>query len=226
MKIKKMKHNKKRNTAFLYESLIKELTLSIVNRDERHKKIVESILYKFFKKGTCLNQDLDSYKALYDVERVSPRNAERLLFEAQAKRKTINKKNLFNEQTKLIDSINKKLGKQAFGHYISSYKHLATISQIFNNVSSVKSRVLLENEVIKEMVSEGKSQSPSKSLDKTTYKIFSKSFNKKYGNHLLPEQKKVIQLYLLSSSDNHASLKMFLEEEIVFLCSRSCQAGK
>ena len=34
----KMKHNKKRNTAFLYESLIKELTKSLVNKDEEKKQ--------------------------------------------------------------------------------------------------------------------------------------------------------------------------------------------
>ena len=39
----KMKHNKKRNTAFLYESLIKELTRSIVKKDNtQRKKIIEN----------------------------------------------------------------------------------------------------------------------------------------------------------------------------------------
>ena len=35
-----MKHNKKRNTAFLYESLIKELTVAIVrkNNDRKNEK--------------------------------------------------------------------------------------------------------------------------------------------------------------------------------------------
>ena len=33
-----MKHNKKRNTAFLYECLIKELTKSIVRKDETRKQ--------------------------------------------------------------------------------------------------------------------------------------------------------------------------------------------
>ena len=38
----KMKHNKKRNTAFLYESLIKELTRSIIRKENKKKdKIVE-----------------------------------------------------------------------------------------------------------------------------------------------------------------------------------------
>ena len=33
-----MKHNKKRNTAFLYESLVKELTKAVVRQEETKKK--------------------------------------------------------------------------------------------------------------------------------------------------------------------------------------------
>ena len=33
----KLKHNKKRNTAFLYEALVKELTKAIVNKDVEGK---------------------------------------------------------------------------------------------------------------------------------------------------------------------------------------------
>ena len=36
-----MKHNKKRNTAFLYESLIKELTKAIVRKQEEKKEALE-----------------------------------------------------------------------------------------------------------------------------------------------------------------------------------------
>jgi len=39
-----MKHNKKRNTAFLYESLIKEMTKAIVRSDLKTKQVVTSIL--------------------------------------------------------------------------------------------------------------------------------------------------------------------------------------
>ena len=33
-----MKHNKKRNTAFLYESLVKELTKAVVRQEEAKKE--------------------------------------------------------------------------------------------------------------------------------------------------------------------------------------------
>ena len=44
--VKKMrlKHNKKRNTAFLYETLIKELTKSVVEKDIDKKEKLNSLI--------------------------------------------------------------------------------------------------------------------------------------------------------------------------------------
>jgi len=215
MKISKFKHNKKRNTAFLYEALIKELTHAIVAQDSKKKKIIETILRKFFKKGTNLQKDLNSYKAIYDTQNVSPRNAEKLIFEARSHReKSVNEKELFNEQTRLINLINKRIGKGVFNHFVPNYRNLATISQIFNKELSIKNKVLLENKLISTMVSQEKETSLLKPVDKISYNIFFKNFNKKYNNTLLKEQKKLISLFLTSYADKHISLKLYLENEI------------
>ena len=39
-----MKYNKKRNTAFLYESLVLEMTKAIVNNDNKRRDIALDIL--------------------------------------------------------------------------------------------------------------------------------------------------------------------------------------
>ena len=41
-----MKYNKKRNTAFLYEALILEMTKAIVNKDEKRKNIALRLILK------------------------------------------------------------------------------------------------------------------------------------------------------------------------------------
>ena len=50
---KKQKHNKKRNTAFLYEALTKELTKSFISKDNsktlKIKNIIQRKLYKQFR---------------------------------------------------------------------------------------------------------------------------------------------------------------------------------
>ena len=44
------KHNKKRNTAFLFETLIKELAKSVVNKEEAKKIAVTKIMKQHFHK--------------------------------------------------------------------------------------------------------------------------------------------------------------------------------
>ena len=215
MKTSKLKHNKKRNTAFLYESLVRELTLAIVNKKVEQKKLIEGTLIKFFKKGTNLQKDLDSYKAIYETKNASPRNAEKLLMEAKHKRfSDVDEKELFNEQTNLIDYINKNIGKQAFSHFLPNYKNLATISQIFNQEISVKNKVLLENNIIKTMLVEDKKETEMQPVDNIAFNIFLKKFNEKYNGTLLEEQQDLIKNYLFSFADNKAGLIMYLEEEV------------
>ncbi len=215
MKTSKLKHNKKRNTAFLYESLVRELTLAIVNKKSEQKKLIEGTLIKFFKKGTNLQKDLDSYKAIYETKNASPRNAEKLLMEAKHKRfSDVDEKELFNEQTNLIDCINKSIGKQTFSHFLPNYKNLATISQIFNQEISVKNKVLLENNIIKTMLVEDKKETEMQPVDNIAFNIFLKKFNEKYNDTLLEEQQDLIKNYLFSFADNKAGLIMYLEEEV------------
>ena len=60
----KMKHNKKRNTAFLYEALIRDLTKSVLSKNSARQKILVSVLREHFKKGTLLARELELYKTI------------------------------------------------------------------------------------------------------------------------------------------------------------------
>ena len=50
MKKVRHKHNKKRNTAFLYEVLVKELTKAIVEKQSKRKVEIAKTLKKYFNK--------------------------------------------------------------------------------------------------------------------------------------------------------------------------------
>ena len=52
-----MKHNKKRNTAFLYECLIRELTKAIIKENKEQQTVVKSILKEFFLTGKPLSEE-------------------------------------------------------------------------------------------------------------------------------------------------------------------------
>ena len=60
----KVKHNKKRNTAFLYEALVRELTKAVVERNTQRSKAVRTILKEHFRRGTVLFSELGCFSAL------------------------------------------------------------------------------------------------------------------------------------------------------------------
>ena len=63
-----MKHNKKRNTAFIYETLSRELTKAIVDKDAKRKSMVVSLVKEHFSAGSVLTQELNHYKILLESE--------------------------------------------------------------------------------------------------------------------------------------------------------------
>ena len=50
----KFKHNKKRNTAFLFETLVKELTKAVLNNEAAKQKAVSTLIKEHFNKKTNL----------------------------------------------------------------------------------------------------------------------------------------------------------------------------
>ena len=66
--MKKLRHNKKRNTAFLYEALIREVTKCILSKDALKKAKIVSIVREHFARGTSLRKELEIFKAVYETD--------------------------------------------------------------------------------------------------------------------------------------------------------------
>jgi len=211
----KTKHNKKRNTAFLYETLVREIAKSVINKQPERNNFIVSLIKEHFTKNTELAKELELYKTLNEINELDPNTAEKLIQETKKAHYKIDKKKLFIEQSRLISKINRNLSKYVFTNFVPNYKSLATISQIFNGDLSVKNKVLLEKELIKKLVS-SKSSNPNAKVPNTNliYKTFIKKFNKTYGESLLKEQKSLLQNYIASFNDNGIQLKIFLNEEL------------
>jgi len=213
---RKIKHNKKRNTAFLYETLVREIAKSVINKQPKRNNFIVSVIKEHFTLGTELAKDLELYKTLAETKSLDLYTAEKLIQESKHAYKKINKKKLFIEQSKLISTINRNLSKDIFSNFVPNYKSLATISQIFNDDTSVKNKVLLEKEILKRLTftEEESNQSKQAPITNLIYKTFIKKFNKTYGGTLLEEQKNFLQKYITSFDDNGIQLKLFLNEEL------------
>ena len=210
----KMKHNKKRNTAFLYECLVKELTKSIVREQHQRKKQILSILKEFFHKKSPLKQDLEVYRSILECKKMSKEFAQRFLIETRKDFHDLNRKEIFNEQTKLIKAINETLSPSAFANFISNYKNIASIGTFFDSKLRAKSRLLIETRLIQYLTREEVVIREMKHVDNLTYKTFVNKFNKTYERSLRKEQKDLLTNYIVSFSDNGLGLKSFLNEEI------------
>ena len=211
----KTRHNKKRNTAFIYEALVRELTKCIVAQDESRKNIIVSLVREHFGTGAILRQELDLYKTLYEAEDVDVRMCERLLNEVKRSHSELDRGAIFQEQTALINKINKMLSKSVFSNFVPNYKSLATISQILNPDVSIKHRVLLESSLVDSLSSTRQGDKEEMApIDNIVYKTFVKKFNDQYNGKLLEGQEKLLSKYIASFHDNGIELKIFLNEEL------------
>ena len=109
-----MKHNKRRNTAFLYEALIKELTKASIKGELYKKSLILKTLKGFFAADSILRKELSLYNEVVNTKNLTKGEAEKLLSEARTQYKKLNIKEIFKKQSKLISIINKHIGSETF----------------------------------------------------------------------------------------------------------------
>tara|TARA_Y100000114_G_scaffold98049_1_gene91238 strand:- start:16017 stop:16823 length:807 start_codon:yes stop_codon:yes gene_type:complete len=214
-----MKHNKKRNTAFLYESLVKELTKAVVRQLGDRKQKITKIIKENFCKGSPLYKDLSLYKSILEnKDKMTKDFTDRFLFETKKDYNSLDRKSIFNAQTKLISQINQQLGSDVFNNFVSNYKDIATVGSWFqDNKSTAKNRLIVETKVKALLIPSETSKKQMKHIDNLTYKTFVSKFNDTYKNCLKENQKLLLTKYITSFSDNGMGLKVFVNEELSHL---------
>lgn len=212
----RLKHNKKRNTAFVYEALVRELTKSVVKNNKNKQIKIVSIMKEHFAKDTELSKELDLYKSVYETKDIEKRLAEKIVLEAKARYSNLDRTGVFREQSALINKINKTLSKNLFNNFVPNYKNLATIYSIFQETLPVKDRVLLEENIINQMSSsvDSPEETQQMPIDNIVYNTFVSKFNEEYSGMLSENQKTLLGKYIASFSDNGLELKYYLNEEV------------
>ncbi len=211
----RLRHNKKRNTAFLYEALLRELTKSVIKQNKFKIKQIGSIIKENFSKETLLFRELNIYKPLYETSSIPRERALRLIQESRLAHEKLDKRKIFDEQTSLIKTINKTLGGSVFKSFIPNYKNIASIHSIFNLDLSPKDKIILEEKIEALLTSSAQSESMEMDhIDDIVYKSFVNKFNDKYGNKITESQKILLNKYISSFNDNGLELKVFINEEL------------
>jgi len=209
----KNKHNKKRNTAFVYEALVKEATAAVLKGDNEQKNKVVDLLKKYFNSKSILSKDLDCYRSLYESRGMSEQDSRRLIEAATEDKRLIDPTGLFNIQSRMISDINKDIDSDIFSNFVPNYKTLATIDQLFSVKTTPKTRVMLENEMVEYMTANLVKENDQQ-IDNVVVTAFVSKFNQKYSTNLLEEQKELLTHYISSFTDNSLELKVYLNNEI------------
>ena len=112
----RVKYNKKRNTAFLYEALVTEISKSIIEEDLDRRDAIVSVVKEFFDVDSPLARELQLYSTIYETTAAPPRLAERLLSEVRSEYLNLDLDEIFKTQTSLINKVNKTFSPSVFNN--------------------------------------------------------------------------------------------------------------
>ena len=228
--MKKIKHSKVKNTGVLFELLVKQITLEVLNGDktENARKIVK----EFFAPNTELNKELRLYDLLLKEKYASESRAEKFVDTVADAHNKLNQLKLSKEKYNLIKEVNSKFELEQFlSSPVTNYKVLASIYKVFESKKSdnydikdvFNSKVTLIENIISRPVVTNTKQSDSDKLVETykqqdkdlrllTYKILVETFNKKYTN-LDENQKNLLKQYINNIS-NTSKFKDYVSVEL------------
>jgi hypothetical protein len=210
--MKKIKHSKFKNTGVLFELLVRQITLEVLNGDKTEN--AKNIVREFFGPNTELNKELRLYDILLKEKYSSETKADRLVETVCDAHAKLNQASLSKEKFNLIKEVSAKFDIEQFlSSPITNYKVLASIYKVFEskrengydikdifnskitlieNITSKPSQQLKPTED-KKLIETYKQQ--DKDLRLLTYKILVETFNKKYTN-LDDSQKNLLKEYI------------------------------
>lgn len=210
----KNKHNKKRNTAFVFEALLREMAKSIISKDRKKKQNILKILKEHFSKGKILEEELQCYRALVSESSMDSYTAEKLIHRAKTQYYNLDKKQIFEAQSRVIGRINKEISPAVFSNFVPNYKSFATIAQIFNDKTPLKQKVIMEQHVLEVLSADPKKKKETLTpVDSIVVSGFVEKFNKTYST-LLPEQRNLLSRYVRSFGENNADFRIIVGNEL------------
>jgi hypothetical protein len=238
--MKKIKHSKFKNTGFIFELLVRQITSEIMSSN---KSIAEKILKEHFNAKQELSKELKLYQYLINEKYNSEAKAEKFIDTILEARKRLDEKKLTKEKYNLIKEIKETYNLDEFiKSSISNYKTLASIYKIFETITTdtqydptdiVSSRFTITENIInssiqnkdvkiKDAVLE-EYRKQDEDLRAVSYKLLVESFNNKYKN-LTNEQKSLLREYI-NNINNTGKLIEYVSNEVTNLVNSLKEVG-
>ena len=217
--MRKVKHNKIRNTGLLFEFLLRQITSDVLNKNNGH---AVKIVKEKFNENTELGKELALYNILINKKFKSDSKADYFINEVMKARNDLNNSVLRRERYNLIKEIQSNYDLQKFmSSKVPNYKTYASIYTLFeyNNSLSPDQKTESFFNIVEHVTTDEKSIKLSETvrtlpddedLRILTYKTLLEKFNQKYTK-LSGAQKNLLREYINNVSNTN-SLKDTLKE--------------
>lgn len=218
-----MKTSKFKNTGFLYEILVRQITNDVINenRDDSYK-IVKSY---FGNTNNVLIDELNLYKMLIEEKFDSENRALDFLNSVIKSRKKLNSEDLKQKKYNLVKEIKNKYDlDKLVKTRVPDYKLYSSIYKLFEydeaddplDINRAKNYVvnhlLRKNKENQQNDENSKITEYFRKMDSETaqmvYEIMVDKFNEKYKD-LLSEQKEILQEYIINSANSENYISYF-----------------
>jgi hypothetical protein len=222
----KVKHSKFKNTAILFELLVKQITQEVLSNST--KNVSEKIIKEFFSSNKELAKELKLYNQIVKEKYSSIDDAKLFLEEVSKERIKLDENKLNKEKYNLIKTIKESYDLNKFlSSNLQNYKLLASVYKVFEAKTmgrKVEIRDFIEsNNTILEHITHKKISAKqadtlyesfkqqSEDLRLLTYKLLIENFNKKYSN--LDDFQKGLLREFINNVTNTSTFPKFIEEE-------------
>jgi hypothetical protein len=217
----KFKHSKLRNTGLLFEFLLRQVTVDVLNKKKESPAL--KIIKKQFNEHTEIGKELALYNLIMTKKFKSDKKADFFLSEIIRQRGRLNNATLRREKYNIIASIKESYDvNQLFSSKVPNYKVFASVYKLFEGIEEMgadektESYFIVVENVTTLKHTKNKSYIPEEFKDKDlrilSYKTLLEKFNKKYTN-LSDEQKHVLKEYI-SNISNTNNFSIFVETQI------------
>ena len=217
--MRKVKHNKIRNTGLLFEFLLRQITSDVLNKDNGQ---AVKIVKEKFNENTELGKELSLYNILITKKFKSDTKADYFINEVMNARDDLNNSTLRRERYNLIKEIQSNYNLQKFmSSKVPNYKTYASIFTLFEYNKSLSPDQKTESffNIVEHVTTEDKNIKLSETVKALpndedlrilTYKTLLEKFNQKYTK-LSGAQKNLLREYINNVSNTN-SLKDTLKE--------------
>ena len=217
----KFKHSKLRNTGLLFEFLLRQVTVDVLNKKKESPAL--KIIKSKFNENTEIGKELALYNLIMTKKFKSDKKADFFLSEVIRQRGRLNNATLRREKYNIIASIKESYDvNQLFSSKVPNYKVFASVYKLFEGINEMgadektESYFIVVENVTTLKHTKNKSYIPEEFKDKDlrilSYKTLLEKFNKKYTN-LSDKQKHVLKEYI-SNISNTNNFSVFVETQI------------